>query len=242
MAEKPVDEELELKRKIRRMEEEIADLKRLKDRSGAGWERYLSVLEALPDPIVVHDMEESVVYLNPAFTRVFSWTMDELLGKRLDFVPREDLPETIEAMERVKHGEAILSLETRRWTRDKRLLDIQCGFSAVMDPGGELSGSVVILRDITEEKNELRQSEGKYRSVMEAAPDPITVYDTEGNVTYVNTAFEKIFGWSLDELLGKRLDFVPEEEKEKTQDALKRVFGGENVFLEKVTLSYFKLL
>ena len=66
-------------------------------------------------------------------------------------------------------------------------------------------------------ENALSASETRYRSVMEAAPDPIVVYDMDGRVTYFNPAFTRIFGWELNECLGKRMDrFVPEENWEET--------------------------
>jgi PAS domain S-box-containing protein len=47
-------------------------------------------LEASPDPID----GVKVIYLNPAFTRVLGWTLYELLGKKVDYVPEENWPET----------------------------------------------------------------------------------------------------------------------------------------------------
>ena len=53
-------------------------------------------------------------------------------------------------------------------------------------------------------EKELRESEGRYRSVMEAAPDPIVVYNMTGEVIYFNPAFSRVFGWSLDECVGRK--------------------------------------
>ncbi len=65
----------------------------------------------------------------------------------------------------------------------------------------------------------------QYRLFLEASPDPIAIYDLQGNATYVNPAFEETFGWSSEELFGKRIDFVPEENRLETQQAIKQVFG-----------------
>lgn len=63
-----------------------------------------------------------------------------------------------------------------------------------------------------EAENSLRQSEQRYRSVMTSAADPIITYDMEGRVTYFNPAFQQVFGWTLEESLGKKMDhFVPQE-------------------------------
>jgi two-component system cell cycle sensor histidine kinase/response regulator CckA len=58
----------------------------------------------------------------------------------------------------------------------------------------------------------LRKSEENYRTVLDSSPDPVIVYDLEGKVLYLNLAFTKVFGWTLDEQVGKPLEnFVPKE-------------------------------
>jgi PAS domain S-box-containing protein len=65
-------------------------------------------------------------------------------------------------------------------------------------------------RRLTEEA--LKKSEARYRSLLEAAPDPIIVYGVDERVTYINQAFTRIFGWTLSEWAGKSIDaYVPED-------------------------------
>jgi len=76
----------------------------------------------------------------------------------------------------------------------------------------------------------LRESEARYRSVMEAAPDPIVVYDMNGRVTYFNPAFTQIFGWPLESCIGSEMDhFVPEENREETDHMISTMLAGETV-------------
>ena len=59
-------------------------------------ERYFLLMEAAPDPIINYDMKGQVVYINPAFTRVFGWTIEECVGKKMDhFVPENHWAEKI---------------------------------------------------------------------------------------------------------------------------------------------------
>lgn len=83
----------------------------------------------------------------------------------------------------------------------------------------------VRLKDELQDKEILRQNEARYRSLLEVSPDPIIMYDDLGRATYVNPAFEETFGWSVEELLGKQVDFVPPESKEETQVAITKVFA-----------------
>src|SRR5688572_389964 len=63
------------------------------------------------------------------------------------------------------------------------------------------------------------------RLLLEWLPDPVVLYDMQGQVLYFNRAFIQTFGWSLDELIGKRIDFVPEENLPETQQAIKQVLS-----------------
>ena len=56
---------------------------------------------------------------------------------------------------------------------------------------------------------ERKKAEQRYRGLLEASPDPVVVYDMQGNATYVNPAFEQTFGFSREEIIGKKIDFVP---------------------------------
>ncbi len=191
-------------------------------------EKYRSVMEASGEPIVVYDQEGRVVFLNPAFTRVFGWTMEELLGKRVPYVPEANWPETIAGIEKVlTNPDGYYSYEGNRLTKSGEVLDVIISASAYRDRHGDNQGMIANLRDITARKRAelaLRDSEEKYRSVMEASGEPMVVYDTEGRVTYLNPAFTSVFGWTMEELLGKKVPYVPEPNWPETLAAIEDVF------------------
>jgi diguanylate cyclase (GGDEF)-like protein/PAS domain S-box-containing protein len=73
----------------------------------------------------------------------------------------------------------------------------------------------------------LRDSEEKYRLLMDAVPDPVIVFDRDGRVTYLNSVFTRLFGWELTEVKGSPLDFIPEENRAESLKALKRMRRGD---------------
>lgn len=75
-------------------------------------------------------------------------------------------------------------------------------------------------------------NEKQYRALLDAMPDPVVVYDARGEAIYSNDAFEQTYGWSKEELLGHRLDFVPPEEIAPTRIAWERTLKGEKVVFE----------
>lgn len=66
-------------------------------------------------------------------------------------------------------------------------------------------------------------------AISDFCGDPIVVYDPHGNAVYANPAFERVFGWKADELLGKGIDFVPESALEETRKAISEVMAGKSV-------------
>lgn len=118
---------------------------------------YRSLLESSHDPIVVYDMEGCATYVNPAFEQTFKFSRDELLGRRIDFVPEKNWPETKAAIKHLLEGKKIHLFETQRLTKDKQLLDIQISSTLHIDQSGQPVNSIVTLRDITALKRAERE-------------------------------------------------------------------------------------
>jgi two-component system cell cycle sensor histidine kinase/response regulator CckA len=120
----------------------------------ASEEKYRTLLEANPDPMVVYDIDGKVVYFNPAFTRVFGWSLGERLGKKMDvFVPEESWPETKKMISRVSAGESFSGIETSRYTKEGKIIPVSISGAVLRDMNGNPVGSIVDLRDISEQKN-----------------------------------------------------------------------------------------
>lgn len=93
------------------------------------------------------------------------------------------------------------------------------------DSKGEIAGAVETLQDVTEEKIQTQSLNDLYRiykKILEFVPYPIVVYGYKGVVSYVNPAFTETFGWTLEELSGKPIPFVPESLEAETQDILNK--------------------
>jgi PAS domain S-box-containing protein len=91
-----------------------------------------------------------------------------------------------------------------------------------------------VHRELAERKRTeetLRESEERYRLLLESSPDPIVVYTMEGRATYVNPAFEQTFGFSDDEVFGRKIDFVPEESWPETKNAIENMLSGKKIHL-----------
>lgn len=161
--------------------------------------RYSTFLENLPDPVVVYDREGHTQYLNSAFEDTFGWKREELLHKRIDFVPPECREQTQKALEAYASGDQITNFATKRLTKDSRLLDVILSNSPFYDEQGDLVGNIVIFRDVTalaKAQARLAESEERYRFLVEHSPFGLLIAEIpSGRILYNNRQLADIFGY-----------------------------------------------
>jgi len=131
---------------------DISELKTIENALRESEQKQRTIMETLADPVVVYDGAGKATYVNPAFTRVFGWKLEELLGRRIDFVPDESVAETRDGIAKVLEEGRLTGFETQRTTRDGRKIDVCLGAALLRDATGQSTGIVVDFQDITEEK------------------------------------------------------------------------------------------
>lgn len=166
-------------------------------------EKYMAVLASSPNPVVVYDQKGRVLYLNPAFTRVFGWELAELTGKPIDFVPEASRDETREAIE-AAYRDGFFAFETQRRRKDGTVIFVRINAATYRLSGGATGGVVVNLEDISERKQaeiQLRESEARFRRMHEASVGAIGIH-VDGWIQDVNLALARLTGFSEGELIG----------------------------------------
>ena len=131
---------------------ELTERKRTEATLRESEQRYRLLLESSPDPIVLYNIQGKATYVNPAFEQTFGFSSKDLLGKQIDFVPAENWPETKAAIERMLSGQKIQLFETRRMTKDGRVLDVQLSSTLYYTRNDKPAGNIVTLRDISAQK------------------------------------------------------------------------------------------
>jgi PAS domain S-box-containing protein len=179
--------------------------------------RHRLLLASSPDPIVMYDQEGRTAYVNPAFTQTFGWLPGEVLGRPLDFVPADKKAEQREVTRRIFEEGKMPAFETKRLTKNGEVLDVSIGGALFHGKDGALAGSFVILRDVSERKRSeeaLRESEQKYRQLVESANSIILEWDAVGTVTFLNRFGQRFFGFEETEIVGHNVvgTIVPETE------------------------------
>lgn len=135
------------------LSESEARYRELYETSKRAEEVYRSLLDSSADAIVIYDMKGRPEFVSPTFTKIFGWTFKELAGRKIPFMPESERDKTMPYIQAlIDHGTPCHGFETRRYTKDGRLLDVSISASRYLDHKGEPAGMLVILRDISERK------------------------------------------------------------------------------------------
>ena len=138
-------------------------------------ERLKAILFAIPDPLVIYSNQGETEYLNPAFVKVFGWSLDELRGKRIPFVPDDQKQITSEKLKELLGSGNNVQFETKRLTKNGSSLDVIISTSCIKNPNAEISKLVVILKDSTYQKQAKKELELlNFKLKHEATHDPLT--------------------------------------------------------------------
>jgi PAS domain S-box-containing protein len=202
--------------------------------------RYRGLLEAAPDAMVVVNQAGEIVLLNVQAEKQFGYRRDELVGQKVKNIIPEGFAERIIADGTRTAAEALaqqigtgIELSGRR--KDKTEFPIEIMLSPLESAEGILVTAAI--RDISVRKaaeEHLAQMEGRYRGLLEAAPDAMVVVNQGGEIVLLNVQAEKQFGYPRDELLGQKVkNIIPEGFAERlvadalrsTEDALAQQIG-----------------
>ena len=203
MAKKPTYEELE--QKVRDLQKEAAKRKKVEGALRKSTRRLGILIDFVPYPIEILTVDGRVYYLNRAFTEMFGWTLEELEGKCIPFVPPERKQETADNFRRLLKDKVLQRQETRRLTKDGRILDVAMRAVCHSEPDDEPALELVIFRDITQEKRIARINEALLRISMALPAYP----DLEDVLDYISSEIKLIL--NVD---GAIVILLDEEKKE----------------------------
>ena len=188
MANKPTYEELE--QRVQELEREAIEHKRAEESLRESTRYLRTLLFVAPYPIVVFTLDGLVSYLNPAFTDVFGWKLSELRGKRIPYVPPGLEEDTRKNLERLFEEKSVLRYETKRLTKDGRVLDVLIRGAIYLDAKNEPAGELVILRDITREKKTALNNKAMLRISMALPKYP----GLESLLDYITKEIKELLG------------------------------------------------
>ena len=144
----------ELRQAAEALQESEEKYRKLYEESKKAEERYRSLLHSSADAIVIYDLEGRTRYVSPTFTQFFGWAIEEVKGKQMPFLPESEKKRSLAAIsEFIENGLPCRGFETKRLTKDGRLLEVSISASFYDDHRGRPAGVLVILRDISDRKS-----------------------------------------------------------------------------------------
>ena len=192
----------------------------------------LKIFDTIPDLIFYRDLDGRYMACNQAYADYAGKTIAEIIGNRLDDVLKKEEADLYLEFDQI----VIESGEPHQndiWLQhpDGNLRLYDTVRTPLRDYQGKITGVAGICRDITEKERLRKLAEAedyKYRTVLEASPDPIIAYNMRGEVDYANPAFFKTFGWTLEEIEHQKTNFVPKKNLPETLAMIDKVKRGES--------------
>jgi two-component system, cell cycle sensor histidine kinase and response regulator CckA len=192
--------------------------------------RLAAIVESSQDAIIGTDLNRQITSWNKGAEIMYGYSAEEAIGQDISVLsPSDRYEETIRIRDEAKAGRQVKSFETVRVAKNGRRLDVSLSISPVLDSDGVVVGSSAIGRDITVQKQAQEALRKANETSIYASPVPIIAVDSERHVTMWNPAARSVFGWSEEEVLGKR---NPITLKGGTQEAValhKRALAGETL-------------
>ena len=182
--------------------------------------RMATVIKDSNDAITFQDLEGNILAWNRGAEIMYGYSETEALSKNIvDTVPTEYQEEAREFIKALKRGELVATLETKRKTKDGKIVDVWLTNTKLTDDKGTLTGIATTERDISERMGSLEKFR-RMATVIQDSNDAITFQDLDGNILAWNRGAEKIYGYTEAEALKMSIvDTVPMEYPARTPQA-----------------------
>lgn len=176
--------------------------------------RFREVVEAAPCGMVLVNQGGQIVIVNAQIEYLFGYARADLVGQSIDkLVPERFRGAHPKSRADYSDQPQIRSMGVGRelfgLRKDGTEFPVEIGLNPIQTEAGNMTLSTVV--DITERKRAVRaiqDSEERLRSVVNTAVDAIIVIDERGNVESANPAMERLFGYTIDEVIGRNVNLL----------------------------------
>jgi PAS domain S-box-containing protein len=218
---------------------ELASAKKAEERAEKASEearaRFKNIADIVGDWVWEVDCNGRYTYSNPSVKQVLGYAPEEVLGRHFyDFYPAEE-------REKLKNVDMKIFARKERFTtfvhKDGHLVVVETRGFPVVTPDGKILGYRGSDRDVTETKQAqkaLMESEEKFKQLFTQNPEATCYLDASLHILDVNPRFRDLFGYTLEEAKGKKIDdiIVPEGKMDEARMLDERASG--NVYFDTV--------
>lgn len=189
--------------------------------------RFRDLFEGSPDAIFVEDYDGNVLDANPAACALHEMEHHELVGSNvMSLVPPDIRGSVSLTLGEQGNGDSDYLIESFSYTKSGRAIPVEIRANRIDYSG--IEAMLLHVRDITERRKAeaaVRESETKYRTIIENIEEGYYEVDLEGSFTFVNDALTRIFGYPESELIGmNNRDYMPEETANQVFESYNQIF------------------
>lgn len=153
--------------------------------------------------------DRPILYINEAFTQMTGYATEEVLGQTLRILQGEktDVAELEKVYRALNHWESI-TVEVIHYRKNGSEFWHEFSMVPVADKTGQYTHWISIQRDTTarrQAEQALRQSEERFRSLVESALDIIMLLEADGTIGYVSPSIESVLGYTTTEPIGQKV-------------------------------------
>lgn len=209
---------------------DITTQKQAEDELIQSQNKLKTAIESMTDAVFISDLEGNFIDFNDAFAIFHKFKSKEECSKTFNEYPKiievcfengEITPIEMWAVPRALRGETATNVvySLRRIDSGEKWIG-SYSFSPIRNSIGEVIGSVVVARDITDIKNaeiELGKEKAILKAIVDNIPVMLTRFNPDTNILYLNKEFEEILGWKTEDLANIDLleQVYPDEEYRK---------------------------
>ena len=230
-----IQEIVDLRKQIAELSQYASDRKRAESQRETALEalresefQYRSLIDNIPDIIFTIDLEGKITFVSKRAKEILGYENAEAINRNIfDFIPEEDHQTAMESLQKGMKGEKIKHVQLPVTAKSGEKLYFDFSFSRIYKDGAVVGAQGTGV-DITERKRAeemIRQSEEKYRTILESFQEGYFEVDLKGNFTFCNDSMFRITGYSKEEVLGINYRvYTDEENAKKVYQAFNKVY------------------
>src|SRR5271170_2904615 len=220
---------LELNGRIRQMDRAARSRQRVESALTVERNFVSAVLDTVGALVAVFDPAGRIVRFNRACEIASGYDFASLVGRYVwdKLIPRQEIPEAIEEFERLRSGHFPATFENQWLNRDGTLRRIAWSATALTDAQGQVAFIIATGIDVTIQRAAeatLRESEAKYRQLVEGSLGMVCTHDLRGKILTINTHGAETIGHSVEDMTGHDLaEFIVPEKRDTLPAYLKKI-------------------
>jgi diguanylate cyclase (GGDEF)-like protein/PAS domain S-box-containing protein len=209
---------------------DVTERRKMEETIRQSEERYRTILDEMEDAYFEVDLAGNFIFFNDAICRLLKYSKEELLGKSFRVhVDKDDVPILYNAFGKIyRTGKPERGLCYKAVRKDGTTGFAEMTGFPLQNQKGEMIGFRGIGREITQRmklEERLRQSEEKYRTILENMQEGYFEVDLAGNITFCNDSMCRFLGYTQEEMMGiNNRQFTDKKNAEKLFRAFNEVY------------------